>query len=413
MDTESAITLENKYGSFNYAPLPVVLSKGRGVYLWDLEGKRYLDFMSGFSAVSQGHCHPRIVRAIQKQAAQLAMVSRGLYSDQMGPFAKFATELFGFERILMMNTGAEAFETAVKMARKWGYEKKNVYPGSAQIVTCIDNFHGRTTGAVAASSHEGHHRDFGPLQSGFNLIPFDDLIALESALSNPSVVAFIVEPIQGEAGVNVPSEGYLRKAFELCRSKKVLFIADEIQTGIGRTGKLLACFHENFRPDVVLLGKALSGGTFPISAVLADENVISVLQPGDHGSTFGGSPFACHVAHESLKVILEENLTENAEKMGNLFRETIQSFHLPLVKLVRGRGLLNAISFDFGGDLGAGNRMCIALKEVGLLAKTCRPHIIRFAPPLVINQEQMQEGLEVIKRVIHTFRSDSNVFGPL
>ena len=405
ISAQKVIELEKKHGSFNYAPLPVVFSKGLGVHLWDLEGKKYLDFMSGYSAVSQGHCHPRIVKALQEQAATLTLVSRAVFSDQLAPLVEYATELFGFQRILMMNTGAEAFETACKLARKWGYERKGVIAGQAKIIVCNDNFHGRTTGALSASSNEAHHRAFAPVNPGFIRIPFDDLPALVEALADPNVVAFCVEPIQGESGINVPASGYLKEAFELCRVKNVLFIADEVQTGIARTGKLLACHHEGFRPDVLLLGKALSGGTFPISAVLADDGVMAAIQLGDHGSTFGGSPLAARVALESLKVVVEEKLAENAVRMGEVLRERIRDFHSPIITEVRGKGLLNAVVFDFGGDKNLGNEMCLALLRDGLVAKTTRPHIIRFAPPLVIDEDELQQGLSIFAKVVKEFEA--------
>ena len=394
--TEEIIALESRFGSLNYTPLPIVLERGEGVFLWDVEGKKYFDFISGFSAVGQGHCHPRIVRVLQEQAAKLTLLSRVLYSDQFGPFAQLATKLFGFERILTMNTGAEAFETGTKLARKWGHEKKGIPAGKARIVTCNDCFHGRTLGAVAAMSNAKHHEVFGPTLDGFDRIPYGDLAALEKALENPHVAAFLVEPVQGEAGVIVPPEGYLRQAFELCQKRGVLFIADEIQTGIGRSGRLLACHYENFRPDVVLLGKSLSGGTFPVSAVLADEPLMAALQPGDHGSTFGGSPLACAVAQESLKVVVEEKLVENSAARGEQFRAGARAFKSPLVKEVRGKGLLNAIELVPEADVKAGQRFCDKLRESGLLAKPTRPHVLRFAPPLVITEAQMAQALSLI-----------------
>jgi ornithine--oxo-acid transaminase len=397
VSSAAAIELEKQYGGFNYAPLPVVLSRGEGVSLWNPEGQRFLDFMSGYSCVSQGHCHPKIVRAITEQASKLTMVSRALYSDEFGPFAEYATRLLGYERMLMMNSGAEAFETGLKLARKWGYQKKKIPARQAKVIVCNDNFHGRTLGAVAVSSNSVHHEVFGPVMDGVIRIPFNDLPALEQALSDPTVCAFMVEPIQGESGINVPTEGYLSRAFELCSKNNVLLVADEIQTGLARTGKMLACQWEGVRPHITLLGKALSGGTFPISAVLADTTIIDCLQPGDHGSTFGGNPLACHVAKASLEVLVEENLAENAQRMGELFRNEMRAFASPLIQEVRGKGLLNAIVFNFGEDKEAGNRLCLEFLKRGLLAKTTRPHIIRFAPPLVINESQMREGLAIIQ----------------
>jgi len=401
LGSAGVMALEKKFGSFNYAPLPVVFSRGEGAYLWDPEGNRYLDFVGGFSAVSQGHCHPRIVRAVQEQVAKLTLVSRSLHSDQFGPFAAFATQLFGFERILMMNTGAEAFDTAVKIARKWAYTVKKVPSGSAKILVCESNFHGRTMGAVSAAGNSQHHELFGPVLDGFVRIPFNDLPALSAAVANPTVAAFIVEPIQGEAGVVVPSEGYLAGAQALCKAANVLFIADEIQSGLGRTGKMLACDHEGVRPDVVLLGKALSGGTLPVSAVLSDEALMKMLQPGDHGSTFGGSPLACHVAMESLAVIVEEGLAKNAEKMGELFRSSVKALASPFIKEVRGKGLLSAVVFDFGKDRDL--ELSMALQAQGLIAKATRVGVFRFAPPLVVSKTQVVEAVQILARVLKSW----------
>lgn len=402
LNSEQIIGLEKKHGSFNYAPLPVVFSKGKGVYLWNPEGKKFLDFVCGYSAVSQGHSHPKIVKAIQEQAETLTLVSRALYSDQMGPFAEYATKLFGYDRILMMNTGAEAFDTGVKFARKWGYEVKNIPAGQAKIIVCQDNFHGRTMAAVSASGNEAHHKFFGPVMAGFERIPFNNLSALETALKDPNVVAFMVEPIQGEAGVNVPADGYLKKAYELCKSANALFIADEIQTGIARTGKLLCTEHDGFKPDITLLGKALSGGTLPVSGILANEDIMSLLQPGDHGSTFGGNPLACHVAIASLKVIVEENLIENAAKMGEIFRAKMKALNSPIIKEVRGKGLLNAVVFAFPAGK-TDQDFSLALLDEGLVAKAAKTNVFRFAPPLVINEKQLNEGIEILASVIKKF----------
>lgn len=395
--------LEQKHGSFNYTPLPFVFSKGEGIYLWDPEGKRYMDFVSGFSAVSQGHCHPRIVKAIQEQAARLTLLSRVLYSDQFGPFAEYCTKLFGYERVLMMNTGAEAFETSLKIARKWGYTVKKITEGQAKIIVCRDNFHGRTIAAASVASKEEHHKVFGPVLPGFVHIPFNDLAALKSALADPSVAAFLVEPIQGEGGVVVPKDGFLKEANALCKAANVLLIADEIQTGIGRTGKLLCSQYDGIKPDVTLLGKALSGGTIPVSAVLADVPLMSMLQPGDHGSTFGGNPLSCHVALESLKVIAEEKLVENSFKMGEIFRASVRDIGSPLIKEVRGRGLLNAVVFNFGGDADKDLKLSLALKEAGLIVKSAKTNVFRFAPPLVITETQLREAVSILKSVLAGF----------
>lgn len=405
LSSAKAIELEQKHGSFNYTPLPFVFSKGEGVYLWDPEGKRYMDFVSGFSAVSQGHCHPRIVKAIQEQAARLTLLSRVLYSDQFGPFAEYCTKLFGYERVLMMNTGAEAFETSLKIARKWGYTVKKIPEGQAKIVVCRDNFHGRTIAAASVATKEEHHKVFGPVLPGFVHIPFNDLSALKTALVDPNVAAFLVEPIQGEGGVVVPKDGFLKEAFALCKAANVLLIADEIQTGIGRTGKLLCSEYDGIKPDVTLLGKALSGGTIPVSAVLADAPLMAMLQPGDHGSTFGGNPLSCHVALESLKVIAEEKLVENSFRMGEIFRTSVRDIGSPLIKEVRGRGLLNAIVFNFGGDSDKDLALSLALKEAGLIVKSAKTNVFRFAPPLVITEAQLRDAVGIIKGVLDTFRA--------
>lgn len=405
ISSAKAMELEKKYGSYNYAPLPVVFSRGEGVYLWDPEGNRYLDFVGGFSSVSQGHCHPKIVQAVQEQVARLTLVSRALYTDQFGPFAEYATKLLGYDRILTMNTGAEAFDTGVKIARKWGYEVKKVPAGQGKIIVAQDNFHGRTLGAVAASANTAHHGFYGPVMDGFVRIPFDDLAALEQALKDTTVAAFVVEPIQGEAGVNVPTDGYLRTAAALCRRANVLFVADEIQTGLARTGKLLACQHEGVKPDLTLLGKALSGGTMPVSAVLADDALMKLLQPGDHGSTFGGNPLACHVALASLKVIVEENLADRAEEVGAFFRESMNGLRHPLITAVRGKGLLNAVAVDFRGDTKKDLALSEALLKEGLVVKTARPNVFRFAPPLVVSKEQVQEAVTVFGRTLTKFQA--------
>lgn len=394
--SQHAIDLETRFGSFNYTPLPFVFTRGEGVHLFDPAGRSYLDFVSGFSAVSQGHCHPRIVRAIQEQAARLTLLSRVLYSDQFGPFAEYCTKLFGYERVLTMNTGAEAFETALKISRKWAHTVKGVPAGQAKIIVCKDNFHGRTIAAMSAASKAEHYGVFGPVTPGFIHIPFNDLAALAEALKDPHVAAFLVEPIQGEGGVVVPAEGYLREAYALCKAANTLFVADEVQTGIGRTGRLLACQHENVKPDLTLLGKALSGGTIPVSAVLADSPLMAMLQPGDHGSTFGGNPLSCHVALEALKVVAEEKLTENAARLGAVFRSAVRDLGSPLIREVRGKGLLNAVVFNFGGDAARDQALSLALKENGLIAKSAKTNVFRFAPPLVITEKQVLESVKIL-----------------
>lgn len=365
-----------------------------------------MDFVSGFSAVSQGHCHPKIMKALKEQAEKLTLISRALYSDQFGAFAEFLGKLLGYERVLAMNTGAEAFDTGVKLARKWGYETKKIPAGQAKVIVCEDNFHGRTMAAVSASTNTAHHGFFAPVMDGFVRIPYNDLAALEAALSDPTAAAFIAEPIQGEAGIRIPSDGYLKKAAELCKRHHTLFIADEIQTGLCRTGKMLCVQHEGVRPDVVLLGKALSGGAMPVSAVVADEAILRHLQPGDHGSTFGGNPLACHVAIAALEVLVDEKLAENAEKMGAIFRSAVKDLGLPLVKEVRGKGLLNAVVLDFGGDAKKDVELSEALKAEGLIAKSARTNVFRFAPPLVINEQQILEGAAMIGRVLHRLRCE-------
>jgi ornithine--oxo-acid transaminase len=403
--SEEIIELEKRYGSFNYAPLPLVFAKGKGVHLWDAEGNKYLDFVCGYSSVGQGHCHPKIVKAIQEQAETLTLISRALYSDQFAPFAEKITKLLGYERVLPMNTGAEAFDTAVKIVRKWGYQEKKIPAGQAKIVVAKENFHGRTLAAMSAASNEKHHDLFGPPMPGFVRIPFDDLTALEDVLKDSTVAAFIVEPIQAEAGVFVPADDYLAKAFSLCRKHNVLFVADEVQTGLCRTGRWLCSQHAGIRPDLVMLGKALSGGTIPVSAVLADEKILAMLQPGDHGSTFGGNPLSCHVALAALTVLEEEKLAENAEKMGQLFRSVIRDWGLKKILEVRGQGLLNAVVFDFGGDAKTDVDFSMALRANGLIAKSTRTHVFRFAPPLVIQEKEMLEGLSILQKTLEHFPS--------
>lgn len=404
--SQEAIALEDKHGAHNYHPLPVVLKKGDGVFVWDVEDKKYYDFLSAYSAVNQGHCHPRIVGAMTKQAETLTLTSRAFHNDVLGKYEKFATEYFGFDKLLPMNTGAEAVETAIKICRKWAYEKKGIKENEAEIIVAENNFHGRTTTVISFSNDEGARKNFGPYTPGFLKIAYDDLDALEKTLiENKNIAGFLVEPIQGEAGVFVPSEGYLQKAKALCEKHNVLFIADEIQTGIARTGKLLAVDHENVKPDIVTLGKAISGGVYPVSAVLANNEVMDVIQPGQHGSTFGGNPVACEVAIAALQVIKEENLADNAEKMGELFRGEINKYiaSSKVVNLVRGKGLLNAIVINDSEESSTAWDICMALKENGLLAKPTHGNIIRFAPPLVITKEEIMDCVSIIVKTLRTF----------
>lgn len=404
--SQKAIDLEDKYGAHNYHPLPVVLTKGEGVHVWDVEGKKYYDFLSAYSAVNQGHCHPKIVGALYEQASKLGLTSRAFYNDVLGPFEKFATEYFKYDKLLPMNTGAEAVETAIKIARKWAYEKKGVEETAAQIIVCENNFHGRTTTIISFSNDEGARKNFGPYTPGFLKIPYNNLDALEETLkNNKNIAAFLVEPIQGEAGVFVPSEGYLSRAKELCEKHNVLFIADEVQTGIARTGKLLAVDHENVRPDIIILGKAISGGVYPVSAVLADDEIMNVIKPGQHGSTFGGNPVACAVATAALTVIKDENLAENAENLGNLFRRKMNEYikGSNIVSLVRGKGLLNAIVINDSEDSSTAWDICMALKENGLLAKPTHGNIIRFAPPLVMNEVELNDCVSIITKTLREF----------
>ncbi|MGB8376726.1 MAG: ornithine--oxo-acid transaminase [Salegentibacter sp.] len=404
--SEEAIKLEDKYGAHNYHPLPAVLSRGEGVHVWDVEGKKYYDFLSAYSAVNQGHCHPKIIQALSDQAAKLTLTSRAFHNDVLGPFEKFATDYFKFDKLLPMNTGAEAVETAIKLSRKWAYETKGVEETEAQIIVCENNFHGRTTTIISFSNDEGARKNFGPYTPGFIKIEYDDTEALEKALNeNDNIAGFLVEPIQGEAGVYVPSEGYLRRAKELCKKHNVLFIADEVQTGIARTGKLLAVDHEDVKPDILILGKAISGGVYPVSAVLANDNVMNVIKPGQHGSTFGGNPLACAVATAALEVIRDEKLAENAEKLGGLFRRLLDDYIRTsgIVKLVRGKGLLNAIVINDSPDSSTAWDICVALKENGLLAKPTHGNIIRFAPPLVMDEEQIKDCVEIITTTLKQF----------
>jgi ornithine--oxo-acid transaminase len=402
MSSAVAMELEDKYGAHNYHPLPVVLAKGDGVYVWDVEGKQYFDFLSAYSAVNQGHCHPKIVEAMVDQARTLTLTSRAFYSDALGVYEKFICDYFGYDKVLPMNSGAEGDETALKLARRWGYDKKGIPENEAKIIVCEGNFHGRTITIISMSTDPDARGGFGPYTPGFEVVPYNDIEVLETALQDKNVAAFLVEPIQGEAGVYVPDDGYLAKSFELCKKHNVLFIADEVQTGLGRTGKLLACDHENVRPDILILGKALSGGVYPVSAVLADDDIMLCIKPGEHGSTFGGNPVAAKVAVAALEVIKEEKLAENAEKLGKIFREEMENIDSEMIELVRGRGLLNAIVIRPKGGKTAWD-VCVKMKDNGLLAKPTHDHIIRFAPPLVINKEQLFEAIEIIKKTILSF----------
>lgn len=402
MNTQNYIAREDKYGAHNYHPLPVVLDKGEGVFVWDVEGKRYFDFLSAYSAVNQGHCNPKIVKAMTEQSTKLTLTSRAFYNSVLGEFEEYVTRYFGYDKVLPMNTGAEGDETALKLCRRWAYDVKGIAENKAKIIVCEGNFHGRTITIISMSTDPDSYKGFGPYTPGFIKIPYNDIPALEKALEDPDVAGFLVEPIQGEAGVYVPEDGYLKKAYDLCKEKNVLFIADEVQTGIGRTGKLLASDHENVRPDILILGKAISGGVYPVSAVLADDEIMLTIKPGEHGSTFGGNPVAAKVAVAALEVIKEENLSENAEKLGVIFREEMKKINSPMVELVRGKGLLNAIVIRPTGGKTAWD-VCVALKENGLLAKPTHEHIIRFAPPLVINEEQLKEAIAIIRKTIEEF----------
>jgi ornithine--oxo-acid transaminase len=402
MTSEMAMALEDKYGAHNYHPLPVVLEKGQGVFMWDVEGKRYYDFLSAYSAVNQGHCHPKIVNALVQQAGTLELTSRAFYNNVLGTYEKFVTEYFGFDKVLPMNTGAEGDETALKLTRKWAYKVKGIGENRAKIICCENNFHGRTISVVSMSTDPVARNEFGPFTPGFIVIPYNDLNALEKALEDPDVAGFLVEPIQGEAGVYVPDEGYLKKAYDLCKSNNVLFIADEVQTGIARTGKLLACNWENVKPDILILGKALSGGVYPVSAVLADDAVMLTIKPGEHGSTFGGNPIAGKVAIAALEVIRDEKLAENAYSMGLIFREELRKIDSPMIELVRGKGLLNAAVIKPRHGKTAWD-VCLKMRDNGLLAKPTHDHIIRFAPPLIITEAQIREAVEIIKISLKAF----------
>ena len=399
--TEYFLDLDEKYGAHNYHPLPVVLTKGEGVFVWDVEGKKYFDFLSGYSALNQGHCHPKIIKALVEQAQKLTLTSRAFHSDVLAEYSKYITEYFGYDKVLAMNSGVEAVETAIKLCRRWGYAVKDIPENEAKIVVCEGNFHGRTSTVISFSSDTSSYKNFGPYMPGFIQIPYNDVEALKKALKDKTVAGFLMEPIQGEAGVLVPDERYLSETKRLCEEANVLFIADEIQTGLCRTGKMLACDHENVRPDILLLGKALSGGTLPVSAVLADDEIMLTIKAGEHGSTYGGNPLACAVAIASLEVLKEEKLAENAEKLGGYFLEGIASLNSPHVELVRGKGLLNASVVKHENKEAAWN-LCLALKENGLLAKPTHGDKIRFAPPLIITKSQIDECVAIIDKSLRT-----------
>lgn len=406
--TSTFIELEEKYGAHNYHPLPVVLDRGEGVYVWDVEGKKYYDFLSAYSAVNQGHSHPKIVNALVDQAQKLALTSRAFYSSKLGEYEKKITELFGFDKVLPMNSGAEAVETALKIARKWSYEVKGITENAAKIIVCENNFHGRTTTIISFSNDPDANENYGPYTPGFVKIPYNDLESLRTVLEKNSenIAAFLVEPIQGEAGVYVPDEGYLKSASELCKKHNVLFIADEVQTGIARTGKLIACHHENVQPDILILGKALSGGMYPVSAVLADDHIMNVIQPGQHGSTFGGNPLACAVAMAALDVVEDEKLSEKAENLGKIFRSEMEKLieKTDLITRVRGKGLLNAILINDTPESSTAWNICLKLRDNGLLAKPTHGNIIRLAPPLVITEEQLLDCVRIIEKTVLEYK---------
>lgn len=402
MTNAQAIELEEKYGAHNYHPIPVVLTRGEGVYVWDVEGNKYYDFLSAYSALNQGHCHPRIIETLKQQASRLTLTSRAFYSDLLGEYAQFITGYFGYDKILPMNAGAEAVETALKLTRKWAYEVKGIPAGKAKIIFCENNFHGRTISVISASTDPQSTTNFGPFTPGYIVIPYNDTNALEKILSDPHVAGFLVEPVQGEAGVIVPDDGFISTASGLCKKSNVLFIADEIQTGIARTGKMLACDHENVRPDILILGKALSGGTLPVSAVLADDEIMLTIKPGEHGSTYGGNPLACAVTMTALQVVKDEKLAENAAYLGKIFRSEMRKIDSPLITIIRGKGLLNAIVIKPANGIEAWD-VCLKLKNNGLLAKPTHGDIIRFAPPLIMTEEQLGECIEIIKKTILSF----------
>lgn len=399
--TQHFLHLEEQYGAHNYHPLPVVLERGEGVFLWDVDGKRYYDFLSGYSAVNQGHCHPAIINALIAQAQKLTLTSRAFHSDLLGEYAAFITSFFGYDKVLPMNTGVEAVETAMKLCRRWGYVVKGIPENKAKIIVCANNFHGRTINVISFSTDPSSRTNFGPFTPGYEVIPYNDLPALEKALQDKNVAGFLVEPIQGEAGVVVPDEGYLAKASQYCSDANVLFIADEIQTGLARTGKMLACDHEQVRPDILILGKALSGGALPVSAVLANDNIMLTIKPGEHGSTYGGNPLACKVAITALTVLKEEKMAENAEAMGALLRQELAALESPFISTIRGKGLLNAIVVKHKNPEAAWD-LCLSLKENGLLAKPTHGDKIRFAPPLLITAAQIKECVQIIAKSLET-----------
>ncbi len=405
LTSQNIIELEYKFGAHNYHPLPVVLKEGKGVFVWDIEGKKYYDFLSAYSAVNQGHCHPVIIKALVDQSKKLTLTSRAFHNNVLGNYEKYITSLFGYDKVLPMNTGVEGGETAVKLARKWAYEVKKVPANQAKIIFVEGNFWGRTLGAISSSTDPSSTTGFGPFMPGYEIIPYNDISALENALKDPNVAAFMVEPIQGEAGVVVPDSDYLSKAFSLCQKSNVLFIADEVQTGIGRTGKMLCCDHHNFKPDILILGKALSGGVFPVSAILSSNEVMLTIKPGEHGSTFGGNPLACEVAIAALDVIQKENMIENAKKLGKIFRKEINDFikNSSITKLVRGKGLLNAIVINDDENGDTAWKICMSMAEKGLLAKPTHGNIIRFAPPLIINEEQLKDCIKIIIKTLKEF----------
>ena len=402
MTEQEYMDREAKYGAHNYHPLPVVLEKGEGIYVWDVNGKRYFDFLSAYSAVNQGHCHPKIVEAMTEQAKKLALTSRAFYNNVLGEWEEYITKYFGYDKVLPMNSGAEADETALKLCRRWGYDVKGIPADQAKIIVCDNNFHGRTITIVTLSNDPSSYAGFGPFTPGFVRIPYDDIPALEEALKDPNVAGFLLEPIQGEAGVYVPHEGYLKKAYDLCKAHNVLFMADEVQTGIARTGRMLACDHEGVRPDVLILGKAISGGLMPVSCVLADDEIMLTIKPGEHGSTYGGNPIAAKVSMAALQVIKDEKLEENAERLGKIFRERMEAIKSDMVELVRGKGLLNAVVITPKNGKTAWD-VCLKLRDNGLLAKPTHEHIIRFAPPLVINEEQLIEAIGIIEKTLKEF----------
>ncbi len=404
MKSQNYMQMEDKYGAHNYHPLPVVLEKGQGVFVWDVEGKKYYDFLSAYSAVNQGHNHPKIINALLQQAQELALTSRAFYNNCLGEFEQYITKLFGYDKVLPMNTGAEGVETALKLCRKWGYEKKGIPENKAKIIACEDNFHGRTITIISISTDPDSYKGFGPFTPGFKIIPYNDIDALKKELDDNDVAGFLVEPIQGEAGVLVPDEGYIKAAFDLCKERNILFIADEIQTGLARTGKMLACDHENVHPDILVLGKALSGGVYPISAVLADDEIMLCIKPGEHGSTYGGNPIAAKVGIAALEVIKNENLIDNADKLGNIFREELKKIEAAseMVELIRGKGLLNAMIIKPKKGKTAWD-VCLALKDNGLIAKPTHDHIIRFAPPLVITKDQIYDTIDIINKTLRQF----------